>query len=374
MALVVSKHVTIAGTKTIFGIPSKFVEERLDNSVENRKILKHVQSGLMDIPISVAQNATFVAAGAAIGLGIKEAILDEPSDSRNALISKEQKSDNYLSVDGTERNIQEQGYEANENQPADNENNKPSNGTNEEQEYDEPEKHATSKLKIHESQTNNATMNELKIHESQMNNASMNELKIHESQTNNASMNEPESCRSRATEERNAPEPDDECNEEYCRLIEQNPHGVSEESRVNQSSNGEENVDKSGRGKTELNDDEKHEVTIKYISKGYWFSKMIVTYCLGEEEYKEEVSGDGKRVHIPADATDVRVQFKVRRPFWGDIMKYDRFSNTWWIPYTSHVFRYNEAKDRTFTISGPLWWEAVMRVNNQYHEETEEME
>ncbi|XP_046854773.1 uncharacterized protein LOC124447820 [Xenia sp. Carnegie-2017] len=113
--------------------------------------------------------------------------------------------------------------------------------------------------------------------------------------------------------------------------------------------------------------------TIQYYSKGPWISKMIVTYYLNERKVTEEVSGDGERVNISASATNVEVRFKVMRPFWGDVMKYDRFTNTWSKPYTPHIFRYEKATGRTFTLNGNLWWEAVMRVTDEYHEETTEM-
>ena len=114
--------------------------------------------------------------------------------------------------------------------------------------------------------------------------------------------------------------------------------------------------------------------TIGYKSEGYWYSKMVVTYSLHGKENKQEVSGNGRKVKIPSAAKQVEVRFQVRRPFWGDIMKYDRFNESWCKPYEPHVFRYERPPlERTFTISGSLKWEAVMRVSNEYHEETGEM-
>ena len=112
----------------------------------------------------------------------------------------------------------------------------------------------------------------------------------------------------------------------------------------------------------------------RYKSEGAWISKMIVTYLLDGKQIEEEVSGSGGRVKIPLDARRVKVKFQVRRPAWGDIMKYDRFKKTWCKPYEPHVFCYKKPPtERTFTISGNLWWEAVMRVSDEYHEETGEM-
>ena len=103
---------------------------------------------------------------------------------------------------------------------------------------------------------------------------------------------------------------------------------------------------------------------------------MIVTYHLNGGKNTKEVSGDGKRVNISAAATDITVRFQVRRPFWGDIKKYDRFQKRWVKEnnrYIPHIFQYKKATDRTFIIDGPLWWEAVMRITNERHDETNEM-
>ncbi|CAB3980582.1 Hypothetical predicted protein [Paramuricea clavata] len=119
--------------------------------------------------------------------------------------------------------------------------------------------------------------------------------------------------------------------------------------------------------------DEQQEGTIKYISEGAWLSKMIITYSLNGEESEAIESASNSIVKIPAGATQIEVKFKVSRPSWGDIMKYDRFKKTWCQPCEPHVFRYEKPPIRTFTVSGGLWWEAVMRVSDEYHEETGEM-
>ena len=113
---------------------------------------------------------------------------------------------------------------------------------------------------------------------------------------------------------------------------------------------------------------------VKYISEGAWSSKMVVSYFLNGEKVVEEARGSGSSVDIPSVARKIEVKFQVRRPFWGDICKYDRFGGFWCKPYQPHVFCYDSPPiHRTFTISGGLWYEAVMRVSNEYHEETKEM-
>ena len=113
---------------------------------------------------------------------------------------------------------------------------------------------------------------------------------------------------------------------------------------------------------------------VKYISKGAWFSKMVVSYVLNEKKIVKEARGSGSSVDIPSVARNIEVKFQVKRPLWGDICKYDRFLGRWCKPDQPHVFCYDSPPiHRTFTISGGLWYEAVMRVSNEYHEETKEM-
>lgn len=113
---------------------------------------------------------------------------------------------------------------------------------------------------------------------------------------------------------------------------------------------------------------------VKYISNGAWFSKMVVSYVLNKKKIVKEVRGSGSSVDIPSLAINIKVKFQVRRPFWGDICKYDRFLGRWCKPDQPHVFCYDSPPTlRTFTISGGLRYEAVMSVSNEYHEETKEM-
>ena len=115
------------------------------------------------------------------------------------------------------------------------------------------------------------------------------------------------------------------------------------------------------------------DMKIKYISEGAWMSKMIVSFFLNGKKTTQQVRGSRKFVTIPSYARGIEVKFQVRRPFWGDVMKYNRFKKAWLRPYEPHVFRYDKPANRTFTISGNLWWEAVMGVTNEYHEETKEL-
>ena len=112
---------------------------------------------------------------------------------------------------------------------------------------------------------------------------------------------------------------------------------------------------------------------VRYISQGYWVSKMIVSFFVNGEEITKKVRGSGKYINIPSNARKIKVRFKVWRPLWRDILKYDRFQKYWCTPYETHVFQYETPPIRTFTIWGILGWEAVMLVTDEHHNETNEM-
>ena len=120
-------------------------------------------------------------------------------------------------------------------------------------------------------------------------------------------------------------------------------------------------------------DEQPEDGKVKYISNGAWSSKMVVTFFENSKKVTKEVKGSGKSINIPSSARKIEVRFQVSRPFWGDVCKYDRFHKSWFTPYEPHIFRYDTPPIRTFIISGGLWWEAVMRVSDEYHEETKEM-
>ena len=314
VAHAVSKQVTLAGAKAMMGITSNVVQERADYSVENQKVTKHIQNGLESFPVNAAQNSILHVVGGCVGHGIREAVSDEPANEVEDTSEKESETNNETNEEeeGGERPATDKGFST-MSLPGD----KKSQG----------------------SESDNSG-----------------------SQRNNENMNGSERPQ---TPNETAPEPEEENNEGHSWSTEQNQQGNSEESEADQSTEGE-NLKQSDETINEPDN-----VIIKYICKKNL--KMIVTYNLHEEQIREEVSGDNRRVSIPADAISVEVRFQVRRPLWGDIMKYDRFRKTWCKPYTPHIFQYQRAVHRTFTVKGPLRWEAVMRVSNEYHEETEEM-
>lgn len=120
--------------------------------------------------------------------------------------------------------------------------------------------------------------------------------------------------------------------------------------------------------------EESWEGVIRYKFEGYGFSRMIVAYFLNGQRIEKEASDSGKSVKIPSDARKVEVRFQVMRPIWVDVMKYNRFNETWCTPEEPHIFRYEEPPaERTFIIDGNIHMR-VMRVSDSYHEETGEMD
>ena len=312
------KKSTMTVIRNLIEIASNFIDERLNDSVENQTFAKHAQNTLAkSVPmflITVASEAV----GVPTGDGIKKLHpRDERSYSRNAEIGEQANAACY--VNENDGNIQGSGNEV------------------------------TNKL-FSTFFTAKETMNE------------QNETDQSGNQPNNENT-------------KKSPEPDGQSDEGHCRSTLENPQRFNDESPEDQLQNRElfednqELCDKS----CDESSDEPDGVMIKYRSNKAWISKMIVTFVLNDTIIKKEVSGDKKRVYISPDATDVEVKFQVRRPVWGDVMKYDRFNKIWCEPSTPHIFRYKKAVERTFILRGRLWYETVTRVNDEHHEETKEM-
>ena len=383
----VSKQAAITGTKTVLMTPKNIVKERLDDSAENKKIGQHLKDGVVDTVVSVASNCAVTSAGAAAGQAMKNY---KESRSRNVESGKRANAESYVNTNEASENIQGPGNEANEDQDAGDENREQSKEANKEDEDDElhkkmgygsfcftPEKEINTQNETDEANEDKDAGDKNREQSKEENkmrsfcftpekeNNTQNETDESGNQSNNANTGK-------------SPEQDEQndCGSNdkgYCKSTQENPHAdvFNVNSRKNQQSGGQSN--KENQQQSDGVSDEKHERTIKYRSNGLWLSKMIVTYYLRDEKIPKEVSGDGTRVHIPWDATDIEVKFQVQRPIWGDVMKHDRFKESWYEPYTPHIFRYKKAVDRTFTIGGPLWGEKVTRVSNEYSEETNEM-
>ncbi|XP_074621343.1 uncharacterized protein LOC141879890 [Acropora palmata] len=157
----------------------------------------------------------------------------------------------------------------------------------------------------------------------------------------------------------------------YQPLVSEEPSSYDQGTSL--STTSEEDAEDDVRDQSEVSDIAE-DCKLKYISYGPWFSKMVVSYSLKGERVTQEVCRSGKSVTVPGNAAQLEVKFQVMRPFWGDLKKYHRFERRWCEPDQPHVFKFNTPPPlRTFTISGGLWYEAVMRVSDEYHDETGEM-
>jgi hypothetical protein len=109
-------------------------------------------------------------------------------------------------------------------------------------------------------------------------------------------------------------------------------------------------------------------ILMKYFSEGYWFSKMLVDYKENGETKHYEVKDSESSIQIPNKATKIKVRFQVMRFLgtWCDVKKYDRFKKCWIEPNQPHTFEYNTPVNRTYTLSGNLYYEAVMNITGDY--------
>ena len=117
---------------------------------------------------------------------------------------------------------------------------------------------------------------------------------------------------------------------------------------------------------------------IMYISNGWWLpalSQMIVSYIQDDKEVTKKVRGNRKQIKLTENSKEIKVRFKIWRPTsgWGHVNKYNRFARWWCQPYEPHVFHYPTPVTRTFTIEGTLWWEAVMKVTDEHHNEKDDI-
>ena len=291
----ISRAVTENGTESVMGSVAQFAEERLDDSVENRKLGEHIAKG--------AANAV----ATAIITPIKEIAIGIGSHVKNEIGNK---------------------------------------------------------MAVVKESKNNASVRILKKSEVRP------KMRLRRSVRNNENrINWNDSKGSATYQHLDAREPSADEGMALDTIYE-------EEDGEQDADEFEENDDEPDADEFEENNDEldadefePEGKKMKYVSEGKWISKMVVSYVLNGRETTQEVSGSGQYVTLPSEARRIEVRFQVRRPFWGDIIKYDRFEKCWCQSSEPHVFRYDTPKNRTFTISGNLWWEAVTHVSNKRHDE-----
>lgn len=112
----------------------------------------------------------------------------------------------------------------------------------------------------------------------------------------------------------------------------------------------------------------------RYIADGSGISKMIVEFKFNGISQIKTMRESGSGIELPIDAEDVKVHFKVLRFLltWCDVKKWDRLKKVW--HEEPHIFSYKSPPEqRTFTLSGPLYFEGVINVTNENHDEVCDM-
>ena len=153
---------------------------------------------------------------------------------------------------------------------------------------------------------------------------------------------------------------------------------------TNKEGNGDDSDSECTQGEVGAQMTENHESfnqtdgLIMYVSNGWWLpalSQMIVSYTQDDKEVTKKVRGNRKQIKLTENAKEIKVRFKIWRPTngWGHVNKYNRFARWWCQPYEPHVFHYPTPVTRTFTIEGTLWWEAVMKVTDEHHDEKDDI-
>ncbi len=103
---------------------------------------------------------------------------------------------------------------------------------------------------------------------------------------------------------------------------------------------------------------------------------MVGKYAIGNDEKKFIRKGSRSSVEIPENAKNIEVTFQVMRfiKTWCDVKKYDRENKIWCKPTVPHVFKFTNPASYTFTLAGKLYYEAVMKITDQYYKDVDDVD
>lgn len=110
------------------------------------------------------------------------------------------------------------------------------------------------------------------------------------------------------------------------------------------------------------------------VSKGHWLSRMVVEYTENKGTHQKKETTSGVALEIPTDAKNIKVYFQVMRfiSVWCDVKKWNRFEKKWYDE--PHIFKYEQTPEqRRFTVDGPLYFEGVIHVTDEKHDDVNEM-
>ena len=107
---------------------------------------------------------------------------------------------------------------------------------------------------------------------------------------------------------------------------------------------------------------------ISYISNKWYRSRLVVQYINDKNEVENVMRENSCQIEIPKNAKDIEVKFEILQLplLWSAVKKYDRFKKCWSKPTEPHIFKYDKPVTRTFTISGWMYFEAVIEVEGMH--------
>ena len=395
LALDVSREFTESATKALMGRATQFVEERLDEKMENQHPMKHVGNGVKDvitcgITTVIKEGSAAVVSKAKTENNVKwneeEYNPMSVGSNCNANADKEQ-NDSIINVQNGEPSA---SFEPNNNNNAFKRSRRLDNATSNEKETDEEKQSKT----FQQSDNVQQLYGENSIEFQQCDGTDKIPQELHPSKIiseigfgANEKIEDHDSdevvvgfkpgqdtvtfyFKNKKCQQERSSESNNILSVDMGKVadkLQQSFHPLS-----NETSDEAENYELISKTWEQSENEGDEQVTIKYISEIHGVTEMIVAYCLNSDERKIKVRGSGKKVTVPSEATKVEVRFKVRRFIWWDIFKYDRFEKTWCNPPEPHIFRYERPRNRTFTISGDVFG-AVTRVSDGHHDETKDM-
>ncbi len=388
-------------TKAVMGTATQFVEERLNDEMENQHPLKHVESGIKEATTSTMK--VVIKEGSAaifsqINVQRNEDEYQTTSGKRNCIASAD-KGQNDPKID-EQTGKSSASFEPDTKNKAFNrrieesKNRKLNNATNDKNEADKEKQlklvHQTDIVQQPNDEISSGTFEEVESPKTNfqqycptdkipqdllVSKASDEKIRDRDLDKGVVSFKTGQNTVTFAFEHKKSKVEinNESSNNLSANMTEMNKSPQASHLPSNKTSNKTENEELFNTTREQHEKEEDYEaMTIKYISEIPGVTKVIATYYLNGEKYEEEVKGSGKRVNVPLEATKVEVRFQVRRFIWWDIMKYNRFEKTWCHPAELHIFRYERPCNRTFTISGNVLG-AVTRVSNECHDETFEM-
>ncbi|CAG2198849.1 unnamed protein product [Mytilus edulis] len=105
-----------------------------------------------------------------------------------------------------------------------------------------------------------------------------------------------------------------------------------------------------------------------------WFTKMIVEFKKKGDEVMKKTTENGTAIDVPMNAKRCEGLLPSNAIFkmWYDVKKWNRFENKWFDE--PHIFRYEKPPEqRVFTLGGSRFYEGVINVTDERHDDVTDM-